>query len=221
MTAGGYNRFTQIDVNGRQYTNAIINFNNTDALTIHNNTFDNFQVIDTNTIPTPDNRKATLYLAGTAVNDNIFKNMRLVNYPIAIVMEGSGVRHNLIEAAGFFGQVLHVSDTTAPARLNTVRVQGGGTTGAASKITHTGGMSRIIDTRGGAENGGTATTRTDGSTIAHGLFATPTWYHVTGTVAGEIVTAMADATNLTLAIKTGAGAAGTSQSVAWRAGVYP
>jgi len=70
---------------------------------------------------------------------------------------------------------------------------------------------------------GTATIG-DGGTIAHGLAvkpmwnadATPTRYGVTGSVAGQIVTVTSvNATNLTVAIKTGGGAAGSSQTVAW------
>lgn len=56
----------------------------------------------------------------------------------------------------------------------------------------------------------------DGGTIAHGLPVTPTVITVSGAVAGEIVTATADATNITVAIKTHTGAAGTSQAVSWR-----
>jgi hypothetical protein len=225
ITAGGYNRFNEIDVNGRQYTNAIINMNNTDALTIHNNTFDNFQVIDTNVTPTPDNRKATLYLAGTAVNDNIFKKMRLVNYPIAILMEGTGVRHNLIEAAAHFGAILQVTDTTASA-FNTVVVQGGSTTGVANKITHTGGLSRIIDTRRGAVNGGTSTQSSNGTTtifnIAHGLFASPEWRWVTPTSDDAVgpFKVTSDATNITVTYPLPPASGSSNLVWNWRAGVY-
>lgn len=67
----------------------------------------------------------------------------------------------------------------------------------------------------GGKNGGVASVA-DGGTIAHGLGATPTKYGTVGTVANEIVSATADATNMTVAIKKPAdGSAGTTQSVAW------
>jgi hypothetical protein len=57
----------------------------------------------------------------------------------------------------------------------------------------------------------------DGGTIAHGLGDTPTVVIVTGSFAGEIVTATADATNITVSIKTTLGEAGTTQTVSWMA----
>lgn len=67
----------------------------------------------------------------------------------------------------------------------------------------------------GWEASGVATVA-DGGTIAHGLPVAPTVITVTGSVAGEIISATADATNITVAIKTHAGAAGTSQAISWR-----
>jgi len=68
------------------------------------------------------------------------------------------------------------------------------------------------------ENAGAAAGVADGGTIAHGLHTTPTWVQVTGTVASEIITATAiGAANITVAIKTDAGAAGTNQTIYWRA----
>lgn len=58
----------------------------------------------------------------------------------------------------------------------------------------------------------------DGGTIAHGLSSAPSSFLVSGRVAGEIVTVTnSDATNLTVAIKTHAGAAGTTQNVDYEA----
>lgn len=57
----------------------------------------------------------------------------------------------------------------------------------------------------------------DGGTIAHGLAGTPDVVIVTGSFAGEIVTATADATNITVSIKTNLGEAGTTQVVSWMA----
>lgn len=63
----------------------------------------------------------------------------------------------------------------------------------------------------------------DGGTIDHGLGAIPTHATVTATVSGEIayITSMS-ATQLTVAIKTAAGAAGTTQSITWTAqNIFP
>ncbi len=69
-----------------------------------------------------------------------------------------------------------------------------------------------------SENGGAAANVADGGTIAHGLATTPTYVSVVGSVAGEIVQVTGlGATNITVAIKTNAGAAGTSQTIYWRA----
>ena len=225
MKSGGYNVFENMFVDGLKYTVAVINLDNTDTLTTSSNTFQNLTTLDLSGVaPVPDNRQATLYLAGTAVYDNNFINFRSAPYPTQTVkLSGTGVVRNSIELAGYWGTFATITDTGA-GEGNTYTIRGGHkTTAGDSKIVHTGGVGRIIDNRPGAEKGGIATSRTDGSTIAHGLFATPVWYHVTGTVAGEIVTATADATNLTLAIKKWTGGTlttGTSQSVGWRAGAY-
>jgi hypothetical protein len=56
----------------------------------------------------------------------------------------------------------------------------------------------------------------DGGTITHGLGTTPTWVMVTGTVASQIVSVTAiGATTFTVAIKTDAGGAGSSQTIHW------
>lgn len=77
----------------------------------------------------------------------------------------------------------------------------------------------IRDLAVSAMNGGANASTTDGATIAHGCPATPTCVQVTGSVAGEIVSATGvDGTNITVAIKKRAdGSAGTSQTVYWMA----
>ena len=61
----------------------------------------------------------------------------------------------------------------------------------------------------------------DGGTIAHGLGATPTYVSLVGSIVGELVYPTAlNTTNITVAIKTAAGAAGTSQRVTWEAVDY-
>lgn len=71
-------------------------------------------------------------------------------------------------------------------------------------------------------NSGASANVSDGGSIAHGLASTPTHARVTPTVAAEMasVTAM-DATNLTIAIKDDAGAAGTQQTIYWEAEYQP
>ena len=65
-----------------------------------------------------------------------------------------------------------------------------------------------------------ATSVADGGTIAHGLATTPTVVTVTPRVAGELASVTARApTTFTVAIKTDAGAAGTTQIVDWRASI--
>ena len=66
-----------------------------------------------------------------------------------------------------------------------------------------------------------ATSVADGGTISHGLSVTPKVVVATGRVAGQIVTVTArSATTFTVAIKTDAGAAGTTQIVDWYAREY-
>ena len=154
---------------------------------IHGNTLTDIAVIDLAT-PTPDTRQAALYLAGTACYGNTIRNLRIDTYPITGPISGTGVKHNDIELEAQWGNVASITDTGANAS-NTFRIKGGATTGTATAITHTGGISRIIDTRKGMTNGGTATLTGDGTTtvftIAHGLLKTPAYAIV---VAGNALT---------------------------------
>lgn len=63
-----------------------------------------------------------------------------------------------------------------------------------------------------------ATSVADGGTISHGIQGTPTSVVVSGSVSGEFVSVTAiGSSTFTVAIKTHAGAAGTTQTVYWRA----
>lgn len=65
---------------------------------------------------------------------------------------------------------------------------------------------------------GAAAAVSDGGTITHGFTTAPTTVLVSGSVAGEIVTVTSiGSTTFTVAIKTNLGAAGTSQTIYWRA----
>jgi hypothetical protein len=224
MQSGGYNMFENILIDGKYYTNAIFTLNNTDALAIHQNRISNVLAIDIEIMP-GSNVQGSLYMAGTSVFDNVFEKCR---WPICqgktVKLEGAGVMNNDIEIISYWGGAVPVVSHVSSGESNTIRVFTGSKSTAGNvpiTLSGTTPRCRVIDARRGAEMGGIATSRTDGSTIAHGLFATPAWYFVTGTVANEIVTATADATNLTVAIKKRAdGLAGTSQSIAWKAGVY-
>ncbi len=73
---------------------------------------------------------------------------------------------------------------------------------------------------GGAISGRTtgAETVADGGTIAHGLGASPTTVHATGSIPTEFVAVTAkDATTFTVAIKTNLGEPGTAQTIYWEA----
>jgi hypothetical protein len=219
ILSGSYNNFNFSTFDAAKCAVAGVNLeqNTTSTDAVDNNVFFNTHVLDVAAVPAPDTRQAGIYINGQYVKNNwfflAFVNKIINHYKIA-----NNANRNYILSTGHWGSAILADSTTAGVG-NTLEIAAGSTT-TDSAATDTGGNLRIIDKRRGGEKGGIATARTDGSTIAHGLFTTPAWYFVTGTVAGQIVTATADATNLTLGIKTGAGAAGTSQSVAWRAGVY-
>lgn len=63
---------------------------------------------------------------------------------------------------------------------------------------------------------GAAASTADGGTINHGLSTTPTVVIATPRIASQMVSVTArGATNFTVAIKTDAGAAGTTQTIDW------
>lgn len=68
------------------------------------------------------------------------------------------------------------------------------------------------------ENEGATASVADGGTISHGLVTTPTLVTVTPSISGEFASVTAlGATTFTVALKTHTGAAGTTQTVYWRA----
>lgn len=99
------------------------------------------------------------------------------------------------------------------------KLQNSGTTGNyrdSSVTTHNSGNSGVQPT---VAYGATASVA-DGGTITHTFNSAPDWVVATGSVASEIVTVTAvAATTFTVAIKTDAGAAGTSQTIYWQAGI--
>lgn len=101
-----------------------------------------------------------------------------------------------------------VASSVAGARLGQ-NVFSGNTTNITNSGTGT-----IIE----QQTSGATTTVTDGATITHGHPKTPTSVTATGSVASQMVSVTAmGATTFTVAIKTDAGAAGSSQTVYWRA----
>lgn len=121
----------------------------------------------------------------------------------------------------YFSHDVSVGANTSNAVFMGGRIYGTITYGATNQDT------RFVNTRNNAgtlitdyENRGAAAGVADGGTIAHGLTTTPTVVLVTPTVAGEMASVTAvGAANFTVAIKTHAGAAGTNQTIYWRAWV--
>jgi hypothetical protein len=225
MKSGGYNTFRNFFVDGDEYKTAPLNLDNTDTLTTHNNTFKNWGFIDLVHIPSPDNRQAVLYLAGTNVNDNVFREMRMPPYPIALKISGTGVKDNDIEMAAYFGAAATVNDTGAN-NTNIIRLfPGNNTTGTDTPITHTGGVSTIIDSRRGAHNGGSAFPTGNGSSLtfsfAHSLFKSPAWVSVdpgSANILNNPFWYTWDATNITVTFNTAPPSA--QFTLRWKAEAY-
>lgn len=222
IQSGNYNYFRDCFVDGKTYDVAVVDMNNTDTLTTTFNHFDNLQCLDLEGVA-PDNRKGTIWMTGQCV-DNWFVNCRLQGSSPTneiIRMEGSGVVRNNIEFDAWWGGTAVITDTGTDG-TNVVKVKGGAKFSPTLDvaITHTGGMSRIIDERPGAQRAG-ATSVADGGTISHGLFTTPLWVRIEPTVASTLhaVTAKS-ATTFTVSLKTTGGASAATQTVYWEAGVY-
>ena len=97
-----------------------------------------------------------------------------------------------------------------------IRANGFATNVAESGSSQTGYTNSIGQWIDGFADG--ATSVADGGTIAHGMTIAPTVVQASPSVAGEMVSVTTiDATNITVALKTHAGAAGTTQTVYWRA----
>lgn len=228
----GYNTFRDVFIDGYSYRQAAISLeaNTTTLGGVGNNLFDNVTIIDQNATPSPDNRKASLYLGATGTNkvwDNYFQNMRAAAYPVTVRLEGANVMRNDIEFDAHFGNLLNVNDTGADP-TNTIRVKGGNfnTTGGDAKITQTGLTSRVIDSRPGAVRTGTSTQSGTGAkttfNIAHGCFASPAIAIVVpySTAAKTEHYVGSDSTNINVFYTT-APASGTNNVIlVWRAEVY-
>jgi hypothetical protein len=178
IQSGGYNIFENLFIDGFKYINAVITLNNTDTLDIHNNTFKDITVVDLRT-PTPDIRQAGLYIAGTSVYDNVFRNLRIAPNPETIKIVGTGAVRNDIEFSSYFGAVSRVTDTGTDGNNVLRPIAGALPSGVNSPIVHTGGLSRVIDSRPGATAAGSQTITGNGSTLqfdfAHGMFGTPAY----------------------------------------------
>ena len=170
--------FRDIFIDGFKYSHALISLDNTDGYIIHDNNFDTVTTLDLVT-PSPDNRQAALYLAGTTTVDNYITNFRSAPYTETVKLVGTGVMRNDIEIAAFWGLPSTVTDTGTDG-TNTIRVKAGARiTGADTPITHTGGVSRVIDSRKGATAAGSQNITGNGSTLqfdfAHGMFDYPAY----------------------------------------------
>jgi hypothetical protein len=215
----GYGTFRDMFIDGKFFYDAVIDIDGN--LGVSKNYFENISLLDLE-YPASKTTQASLLLRGNGVYDNVFRQCHFPNYPEAVVLSGSGVQDNKIEIDAIWGTALSkVTDTTADP-TNTIEIYGRSNPNVAhGKITHVGGTSRIIDKRRGAQKSGTAVV-SDGSTVSHGLFATPLWVMVQSRIAGEFVSVTGrTSTTFTVAIRTNKGAPGTSsQIIDWQAGVY-
>jgi hypothetical protein len=184
MKSGNYNVFVDTFIEGNAYRKALIALDNSDydintGFICSANTFYRLSSIDTNTVPSPDNRIATLYLNGAGCVHNIVHDGMLTKYPNTIRIAGDA-KNNVIYHAGYWGAVPTINDTGA-GENNVIIIQGGWkTTNGLSKITTTAGIAKIQDMRKGATGDGIYTTSGNGTdkafNIPHGCFTTPEVY---------------------------------------------
>jgi hypothetical protein len=228
IRSGSGNYFEKILIDGKYYRNAPIYLNNTDEPTgagpVSYNTFRDLWTLDLE-FPTPNTSLGAIYMHGGTgnVSSNRIINAQLANYPVALRMDDTNVFKNEIEMVARWSASANASvNDTGSGKANTIVVRPGlKYVEPEEAITHTGGVSRIIDMRKEAQNGGIATSMSDGLTITHGLMATPAWIHVQSSVANEFASVTArNATTFTVAIKKHDGTPGTLQGIYWRAGVY-
>jgi hypothetical protein len=181
MKSGNYNFFSDVWWEGNAYRTAIIALDNSDAsisssYIMGSNNFYRVGVLDTNSVPSPDNRIAALYLNGSGVIDSVFEDCRLTKYPQTVRLAG-GCLNNTIELSGYYGNTPTVVDTGA-GENNVVIIQGGfKTTSGQAVVTTTNSLAKILDQRGGAQTRGLQTSSGDGSTASfswnHGCYTTP------------------------------------------------
>lgn len=172
---GGYNVFTDTTIDGIQYTKAPIYL-----LNAFSNQFHYLNLLDMNTIPSPDNRLGgNVTFDGATTYDNVIYGLKAVNYPSAVCFLNGALR-NTVFIAGYYGTVPNIDDTNAGARGNTIIIQPGhlATGTATTKITTSStNLTMVIDNRFGAVRQGTSSKNGDASTkvftIAHGCFSTP------------------------------------------------
>jgi hypothetical protein len=222
MTTSSYSVVRDISIDGKTFGHAVISLDG--DLGVSKNRFENVTTLDLE-YPDPNTAVANLYLGGNNVYNNRFLGMHLTPNPETVLLSGSGVKKNHIEIDTYWGAVSRVTDTTADPTNTIYLASGSDPTVADSTITHTGGTSRIIDPRRGAEKAGNSTQSGDGTTtvfnIAHGLFASPVWYSVQQTsddAVGPWKTTVSS-TNLTLTYPFPPRSGTNNLSWNWRAGV--
>ena len=190
------------------------------------NVFFNPHILDVSQIPTPDTRQAGIYLNGQYVLDNSFYSAR-VNRIINNVKISNNAARNYVQHAAYWGSEFTLNDTGAGIS-NTVELIGGSRTGATeSAATITGGTSRIIDKRRGAENGGTIFLSGTGAATAfnipHGLLQIPAWAFVgAGSSAIRAIpfSYTYDSTNISVTFSTAPASGSSNITLRWRAGIY-
>jgi hypothetical protein len=219
----GYNHFDNYWVDSNcTFSEAVFSF--TGKATYNRMT--NCGVLDTNTVPSPDNRKGAIYLSGTNCTDNRFENMRVTDYKYMLAIK-SGAYRNEIELAGFWGANLDIDDTGAGVD-NVVKIYSGALAAATpfSKPTTTAALVKIIDNRKGAYNTGVSTQSGNATTtafnIAHGLFTTPLNYSVTPQTNDAVgpPTVTATSTNIVVTYPVAPPTGSSNLVWVWSAGVY-
>ena len=229
LQSGAYNIFDHAYIDGKFYANAPITLNNTDTLHISNNTFRDILTIDMEA-PTSDTRKASLWMSGTNVYDNRFINCKFQNNPKGARMDSTGVYRNEIELTARWGASAIIVDDTGSGESNVVVVRPGNrTTAGETPITHTGGVSRIIDTRRQATRFGDTTFSGDGTTVTfnipHGCFATPqqAWVGAGSIAARGTFSWTVNATNIVVTYPPASPpvSGGSNIIFHWKAEVYP
>jgi hypothetical protein len=179
LQAAGYNRFEYYWIDGIEYRDCPILLNPT-ADSVHENTFEQMTILDTNNIPSPDVRRGgTVVLDGANVFDNHFRMLRIPKYPKHIKWM-NGAQKNTVEIIGVFGNVLDVDDAGAGVH-NVIKIIPGANNIVEAKLLTTASptLLRVIDERKGAVTSGLATFSGNASTkifsIAHGCFAAPAY----------------------------------------------
>jgi hypothetical protein len=164
------------------------------------------------------NNATDVVVAHNHIFDNTSRGLHLSGTPANLMIIGNRIRWSGAGAAFTQSYAIRVENGAAVALIADNDLSGNGT--AAVQSISGGTAITWRDNIGYVTRAVGATSVADGGTVSHGLVAAPTTVRVTGSVAGEIATVTTlSASTFTVALKTGAGAAGTTQVVYWEAAV--